>query len=207
MRNQNQTQNRASMGDYRTPNDANQQLGVDTELGKERIRAQQEVIRRMAKYSGASSVYEIPTKTSRVDALLHVNNTLYVIEIKTRNSKITKGADGRFKLYDRYGDNNDFRFVPRETYMISNSKIIEGQRCAEILSAQYLVVVYAIHSDNIAYFNCTKLQAEQDYTLKTITTKQPYTNGTETDIMAMLPLDRMRVLKEKKETRLIDDAC
>ena len=56
MINENETQNRASMGDYRTPNDANQQLGVDTELGKERIRAQQEVIRRMAKYSGASSV-------------------------------------------------------------------------------------------------------------------------------------------------------
>ena len=70
------------------------QLGVDTELGKERIRAQTQVINRIAKASQATSVYEIPTKTSRVDGLIHVGERLYVVEIKTRNSKITICENG-----------------------------------------------------------------------------------------------------------------
>tara|TARA_R100001443_G_scaffold109187_3_gene120365 strand:+ start:1157 stop:1681 length:525 start_codon:yes stop_codon:yes gene_type:complete len=173
------------------------QLGVDTELGKERIRAQTQVINRIAKASQATSVYEIPTKTSRVDGLIHVGDRLYVVEIKTRNSKITFCENG-LQIYDRVGSPDNYNYVERNAYMISDSKIAQGQQVAELLSAQFFVFVYALHSDNIAYINATKLRANYDYETRLITTTQPYTQGQETDLMAMLPLNKMKILKEKK---------
>jgi hypothetical protein len=175
-------------------------LGVDTELGRDRIKAQTQVINRIARASQATSVYEIPTKTSRVDGLIYINDTLYVVEIKTRNSKITQSqhANGKKQIhvFDRNGSPDNYNYIERSEYMISESKITQGQQCAGLLSAKFFVFVYALHSDTIAFFDATNFRVGKDYQTKRITTRQPYTQGEETDLMAMLPLSRMKLLKE-----------
>ena len=137
-----------------------------------------------------SRVLETPDECV-VDYLFGKGKQVFVAEVKSRELELRNHILGR-RLYDpkkeRYYD----------SYMITHSKVTEGNKVAHLLRAPYYLFVKLIHSDCIVYWELSNPEVQSQIKTADTQTQRSVNGGTKVDANAFIPLNTMKVLSESQ---------